>query len=88
MDEVRRIIHPILKIISDTTKFEPINEDLMLLRGSQLLRLLRNRKASGHVDANIYSNIYLWTTGDALYKPLRPDSMPPFRRIVFLYREL
>lgn len=58
MDKVRRIIHPVRKIISDTTKFEPINEDLMLLRGSQLFRLLRNRKANGHVDANIYSNIY------------------------------
>ena len=48
----------IFKIISDSTKFNPLKEDPTLLRESQLQRFLRKLKTNGHLDPKVYSKIY------------------------------
>ena len=48
----------IFKIINDTSKFRPIKENPTLLREGRLQRLLRKLKKDGHLDNDVYENIY------------------------------
>ena len=48
----------LLKIINDASKFRPIKEDPTLLREGRLQRLLRKLKKDGHLDSDVYENIY------------------------------
>ena len=48
----------ILKIINDTSKFQPIKKDPTLPREGRLQRLLRKLKKDGHLDNVVYENIY------------------------------
>ena len=79
----------ILKIISDTSKFRPIKDDPTLLREGRLQRLLRKLKNSGHLDNDVYNNIYPKGSQPAriyglpkMHKEREPGSIPPFRPIV------
>ena len=79
----------ILKIINDVSKFRPIKEDPTLLREGRLQRLLRKLKKDGHLDSDVYENIYPKGSQPAriyglpkMHKDRGPNSAPPFRPIV------
>ena len=79
----------ILKIINDASKFRPIKEDPTLLREGRLQRLLRKLKKDGHLDSEVYENIYPKGSQPAriyglpkMHKDRGPNSAPPFRPIV------
>jgi len=79
----------ILKIINDASKFRPIKEDPTLLREGTLQRLLRKLRKDGHLDSDVYENIYPKGSQPAriyglpkMHKDRGPNSAPPFRPIV------
>ena len=79
----------ILKIINDASKFRPIKEDPTLLREGRLQRLLRKLKKDGHLDSDVYENIYPKGSQPAriyglpkMHKDRGPNSASPFRPIV------
>ena len=67
------------KILSDTTKFKKLKEDVTLKREGQLQRFLRQLKSKGFFNDNNYSNVY--PTGS---QPARIYGLPKIHKFTLV----